>query len=59
MKNEHGKNFYTRLTKHPGTGRWHRAKWVANTFGAGKVGVYFSGINPVDPSMVHLETKNG
>ncbi len=45
------------LTKHPWTGEYEQAEWVANHFGPGKTGVWFADGSIYNPAQIPLKTK--
>lgn len=48
---------YSKLTKHPKTGKWENAQWLDDYFGRHLYGVAFADGLVFDPEEVKLETK--
>lgn len=48
---------YTKLTKHPVTGKWEQAKWLDDEMGYHHYGVRFPDGEMYDPETINLETK--
>lgn len=50
---------YSRMTKHPVTGKWEKAVWRDDFFGKHQYGVQFAGdAETYDPRTVKLETRD-
>lgn len=48
---------YTKLTKHPKTGKWLMAEWLDDYFGQHRYGIRFPNGEIFDERKVKLETK--
>jgi hypothetical protein len=50
---------YSKMTKHPVTGKWEKARWIDNAFGHHNYGVKFEGEKFYhNPATEKLETKD-
>jgi len=49
---------YSKQTKHPITGEWHKATWIDDYYGKHNYGVQFPNSDIFDPEKTKLETRD-